>query len=120
MSRPPLYLTPIGTNTTNEKIPHFEWAPVGTKTPDPKPLTLPTESSKRKEKALKEYILENLESDPSLLDSSPSESDFSDDSKYRKPKIKRRDKKENHQKFTKQDSSDSLSNDSDSSGRMII
>ena len=53
MSRPPLDLTPIGTNTTNAKISHLDSNMVGTKTIDPKPLTQPTEYSKRKEKRKK-------------------------------------------------------------------
>ena len=81
MSRPPLYLTPIGTNTTNEKIPHFEWAPVGTKTPDPKPLTLPTESTKLKGKLQREYLPEDPELDPSLSDSLSGDYNWYDDSK---------------------------------------
>ena len=46
MSQSPLDLTPIGTNTSNAKISHFESTHVVTKTPDPKPLTQPTELSK--------------------------------------------------------------------------
>ena len=42
--------TPIGTNTTNAKISHFDLTHVGTKTSVPKQLTLPTEFPKRKEK----------------------------------------------------------------------
>ena len=42
MSCPPLDSTPIGTNTTNAKILHLESIPVDKKTPEPKPLTLPT------------------------------------------------------------------------------
>ena len=88
---------------------------VGTKTPDPKPLTLPTEFSKRKEKAGKEYVLYYLESEPSPADSSLRESDSSNDRKYSKSKSKWQDKKKNHRKRTKQDSSDLLSSDSHSS-----
>ena len=58
--------------------------------PDPKPLTLPTESSKRKEKAQKEYVPEDPESEPSPSDSSSNESDWYDDIKS---KIKRRNKR---------------------------
>ena len=49
MSRPPLDWTPAGTNTSNAKIFHLGSTPFGVKTPDPKPLTLPTYSSKYKE-----------------------------------------------------------------------
>ena len=48
MSRPPLDLTHIGTNTTKEKISYLGSTPVSTKIPDPKALTRPTESSKAK------------------------------------------------------------------------
>ena len=44
MSWPPLDSSHIGVNTTNVKISHLDLTPVGKKTPDPKPLTLPTES----------------------------------------------------------------------------
>ena len=56
------------------------------KTPDPKPLTRPTESSKRNGK---DYVPDDWESEPSLLDSLSSKYDSSDDSKYRKSKSKR-------------------------------
>ena len=88
IGRPPLDLTHVGTNTSNEKISHFDSTHVGTKIQYPTTLKLPMESSKRKEKAQKEYIPEDPESDPSLSDSSPSEYDSSDDRKYRKSKIK--------------------------------
>ena len=65
MSRPPLDLTPIGTNTTNVKTSHLDLTLVGAKTSGPKPLTQPTELSKRKEKSKKEYTPEDLESEPS-------------------------------------------------------
>ena len=51
------------------------------KTLDPKPLTRPKELSKCKEKALKEYVPEDPDSDPSLSYSSSGKSDLSDDSK---------------------------------------
>ena len=41
--------TLIGTNTTNAKILHLNLTTVGTKTPDPNPLTRPIEFSKCKE-----------------------------------------------------------------------
>ena len=62
--RPPLYLTIIGTNTTDTKISHLDSTPVGTKIPDPNPLIRPTELSKRKWKLVKEYVPEDPESDP--------------------------------------------------------
>ena len=69
MSRPTLDSTPIDTNRTNEKISHLYSTPVDTKIPDPKPLTRPKKSSKTKEKAVKDYIPEDPESDPSSPDS---------------------------------------------------
>ena len=44
MSRPSLDLTPLGTNTTNEKTSPSDLIPVNTKLPEPMPLTLPTDS----------------------------------------------------------------------------
>ena len=79
---------------TNEKISHLDSTPVGTKISDPKPLTQPMVSSKRKEKSGKEHIPEDPDSEPSLSDSSSNKYDWSDDSKYSKSKIKRHDKKE--------------------------
>ena len=66
MSRPPLDLTPFFTNTKNAKVPHLDLTPVSTKMPDPKPLTRPTESSKRNGI---EHVPEDPESDPSSSDS---------------------------------------------------
>ena len=43
MIQPPLNSTPIGTNKTNIIMSHFDSTPIGTKTPDPKPLTRPTD-----------------------------------------------------------------------------
>ena len=54
MSRPPLYSNPIGANTKNTKISHLDSTPAGAKIADPKPLTPPTELSKRKEISQKE------------------------------------------------------------------
>ena len=59
----------------------LDLTPVGAKTSDPKTLTLLTDLSKIKEKVQKEYIPEDLESEPSLSDSSSSESDSSYDKK---------------------------------------
>ena len=97
---------------THAKISHLGSTPVGTKTPDPKRLTRPMESSKRKEKAGKEHVPEDPESDPPSSDSSSSESDSSDDRKYSKSKSKRCYKKKKRRKRMKQDSSDSSSSNS--------
>ena len=84
-------------------------------TPDLKPITQPTESSERNGK---EHVPEDLESDPSLSDSSPSESDSSYDRKYRRSKSKGNDKEKKHQKHTKQNSSDLSLRDSDFSDKI--
>ena len=65
MSQPPFDSTHIGTDTSNAKISHLDSNPVGMKTSNTKPLIQPMESSKRKEKAWKECIPEDPESDPS-------------------------------------------------------
>ena len=76
MSQSPLDSTPIDTNTTNAKTSHLDSSPVGTKIPDPKSLTRPTESSKRN---VKVNVPEDLYSDPSLSDSSSNKSKSSKD-----------------------------------------
>ena len=48
VSQPPLESTPIVTNTSNAKMSHLDSTPVDMKIPDPKLLTLPTESSNAK------------------------------------------------------------------------
>ena len=90
MSQPPLESIPIDMNMTNTEMSHLDSTPVGTKTPDPKPLTRLPELLKQNGKA---HLLEDPESDLSSLDSSLIKSDSSDDIKYRKSKIKRRNKK---------------------------
>ena len=56
---------------TNSKTSHLDPTPVGTKTTYPKPLTRPTESSKRNGI---EHVPEDPKSEPPLSDSSPNES----------------------------------------------
>ena len=87
MSRPLLDSTPIGTNTKNVTTSHLDSTAIGKKSPDPNPLTRPTDSSEFKGKL---HVPEDPESDPSLLDSSLSEYYSSNDNKYRKSKSKRR------------------------------
>ena len=93
---------------------HLDSTTVGTKTPDPTPLTRPTESSKRKGKL---HVSEDPETDPSSLESSLSNSNLSHDSNYRKYRSKVRDKNKNYWKHTKQDSLGSSFRDSDSSNK---
>ena len=50
MSLPTLELTPIGVNTTNGTTSPIDSIPVGPKTPEPTPLTLPTEFPEKLEK----------------------------------------------------------------------
>ena len=64
MSQPPLDLTTIGTDMSNAKISHLDLTPVGVKTPDPQKLKLPTELTKRKERDQKEYVPEDMKSEP--------------------------------------------------------
>ena len=63
----------------------MDWTPVGAKTPYPNTLTI--DLLKRKERAEKEYVQEDPESDPSLSDSSLIESYSSEDSKYLKNNV---------------------------------
>ena len=63
--------------------PPLDSAPFGTKTPDPKTLTLPMESPKCKEKPREEYVTEDQDSDPSSSDSLWSDSDMSNDRNYK-------------------------------------
>ena len=67
MSRPPLDLTPIGTNTTNRTMSPIESIPVRTKTPDPTPLTRPT---KFPDQNGKENVPGEPDTDPSSSESS--------------------------------------------------
>ena len=50
MSPPTLEWTLVGKNISNTKISNLDSTPVSAKIPYPKPLTLPTEYSKHKEK----------------------------------------------------------------------
>ena len=67
------------------KTSHLYLNHVGKKTPYPKQLTLPTESSERNKK---EYVPEDPDSDPSSSDSSSSEYDSYNDIKCRKYRSK--------------------------------
>ena len=86
--------------------------PIGGKTSYPKTIT--TESSKVKEKARREYLPEDPDSEPSSLDSLSREPDSSNDSKYKNKIIYKR---KNHRKRTKKDLSDSSTSNSDSSDK---
>ena len=99
-------LNPVGTKTSDAKIPPFDLTSIGAKTSYPKILTLLMESPKRKEKAQKEFIPEDLESESSLSDSSSRESNSSNDSKYIESRRKLHDKNKKHRNRTEQESSD--------------
>ena len=58
-SQPHLGLTPVGTKTTDAKIPATKSTTIGTKFSDLK--TIETDSSAREEKARTEYVPENPE-----------------------------------------------------------
>ena len=98
MGQPPLDSKHIYKNTANAKTSHLNSIPVVTKTPYPKPPTQPTESSKR---TGREHVPEDLESDPSFLESSSCKSDFSDDSKCRKSISKSKPDSSNDSKYRK-------------------
>ena len=99
MSQPTLDSTPIVKNTTNRTTSLMDSIKVGTKTPDPMPLTKPTEFPEKNGRA---HVPNDPDPDPSLSDSS-----------LKKNKC---DKKKNRRKHRKDDSSDpSSSDDSDSS-----
>ena len=66
MSKPTLYSTPLGTNTTNRTTSPIDSIPVGTKTPEPTPLTRTTEFPEQNGKA---HVSGDSAPDPSLLDS---------------------------------------------------
>ena len=93
MSRPPLESTPIGTTTTYIETSHLGLTPIDKKTPDPKPLTLPTYLSKLRGNG---RVSEDPDTDQSLSSSSSSESDSSDEINHSKYKNKGRDTKKNH------------------------
>ena len=61
MSQPILDSTTIGTNTTNGKMSPIDSIPVGTKTPEPTPLKLPTELTEHNGKA---HIPDDPDPDP--------------------------------------------------------
>ena len=113
MSQPTLDSTLLDTNTTNGKTSPIDSILVGTKTPEPTPLTRPTELSEQNGKA---PVPGDLDPDPSSSESSSNKYNPSNDSNSRKSKKKERDKKKKHQKDKKYDSSDpSLSIDFESS-----
>ena len=93
----------IGTNTTNRTMSLSDLIPVRTKTPDPTPLTRPTEFPEKNGKA---HILGDPDPDPSLSDSSSKKYNLSNDSNSSKSKKRKRDKKGNCRKDQKDDLSD--------------
>ena len=114
LSCPPLDSMNIVMNTTNITTSPIDFIPIGEKTPEPTPRTRPTKfstrptesstqptnSSKQKGKA---HVPADLESDPSLSDSSLRESYSLADSNYRKYKSKKLNTKKKNRKHQKQD-----------------
>ena len=101
MSRPNLDSTPLGTNKTNVTTSSIESIPVGTKTPEPMPLTRPTEFPEQNGKW---YVPGEPDTDPSSSDSSLKKSNSSDNSNSSKSKKKKHNKKKELQKDKKYDS----------------
>ena len=92
MIRPSLDSTPFGMNRTNGTTSPIDSIPIGGGMTYPTPLTRPTyppaqptDSSKQEGKA---HVPADLESDPSLSDSSSSKSDSSDDINFSKSRSK--------------------------------
>ena len=113
MSRPTLDSTPLGTNTTNGKTSPIDLITVGTKMPEPMPLTRTTELTKQYGKA---HVTGDPDPYPSSSDSSSKKYNSSNDKNSSKSKKKKRDKKKKRRKYKKDDSSDPSSGDnSDSS-----
>ena len=75
--------TTLDTNTTNGKKSPIDSIPVETKTPDPMPLTRPTEPPEQNGKA---HVPGDPDPDPSLSESSSKKSNYSNDSNYSKSK----------------------------------
>ena len=100
MSQSPLYSTPLGTNTTNGKTSPIDSIPGGTKTPEPTPLTRPTELS---EQNVKLHVPGEPDPDPSSSDSPLNKYNSSKGSNSSKSIKNKSDKKKNHRKHKKQD-----------------
>ena len=111
MSRPNFDLTPLGKKTNNGKTSPIDSIPVGTKMPEPTPMTRPTELPERNGKT---HVPGDPYPDPSSSDSSLKKSNSSNDSNSIKSKKKKRDKKKKREKYKKYDLSDPSSiNNSD-------
>ena len=96
--RPHLDLTTLGMNTINGTTSPIDSIPVEKKTPDPTPLTQPTESSEQNGKA---HVPGELDPDPSLPESQSNKSNLSNDSNYSKLIKKKSDKNKNRHKNNK-------------------
>ena len=90
MSRPPLTSTPLGTNTNNRTTSPINSITVGTKFPEPTPLTLPKYFQEQNGKA---HVPGDLDPDPSPSDSKSNKYNSSNDSNSSKSNKKKRDKK---------------------------
>ena len=103
MSQPHLDLTPLGTNTTNRKMSPIDLISVETKTPEPTPQILPTDSPTLPmdlpEKDGKAYVPVDPDPDLSSSDSSLNKSNLSNYINSIKSIKKKRDKKKKRQKY---------------------
>ena len=79
MNRSLLDLTHLGTNTANGTTSHIDSIQLGKKTPEPTPLTQPTELPEQNGKA---HVPGEPDPDPSLSDSSSKIYNLSKDSNY--------------------------------------
>ena len=119
MSRPHLDLTLFGTNNTNGTTSSIDSIPVGTKAPEPKkqtrPTDLPTQPKDLLEQQGKAHVSGDPDPDSSWSDSSPDKYNYSNDSSSSKSIKKKFNTKKNLWKHRKQDASESSSRYSDSS-----
>ena len=120
MSRLSFDLTPLGMNTTNGTMSPIDLISIGTKLPEPTPLTLTTDSptlpTNFPEENEKLSVPGDLDPDLSLSDSSLKKYKSSNDTNSSQSNKNKRDKKKKRRKDKKDDSSDpSSSVNSDSS-----
>ena len=106
MCQPPLYSTPLGTNTNSRTLSPIASIPVGTKTLEPTPLTLPMDLTEQNGKA---HVPGYPDPEKSSSDSSAKKSNYSNDSNSSKLIKKKSNKKKKCRKHKKQESPDSLS-----------
>ena len=110
MSRPPLYLTHFGKNTTNGTTSPIDLVSVGTKTPEPTLQTRPTDSptlpTNLPEQNGKAHVPGDSDLDPSWSYSSSNKYNLSKDTNSSQSIKNKHNKKKKIQKHKKQDASD--------------